>query len=520
MKKRNPIHRALAQDYSKIFRDPQDIGDTRKMATPNPQTILVNLENFLKKWCDRQYNGQKVLNNKHVDAINTMRTHVQKGCLSEIPVHCSTSINERLHKDMKKVLCKNRVGVQLAYVKFSRYFFQHNQKPRTKDTINSLHAQQNKDFCFGGADLPNQCDKTSLSFGVRSKNPCNHEKQSLVHREQSTIRLPLTSAALDDISKSINEIFETEIKENILSTLLMPGTLEYDELQSNYNEQEKCIAILQHSLSLYKVLEQVKTMWSAKPINVLKIPFLYQQNIITHQSASNLQTFTGRVDECPSMQSIATAFGLQIVPVSADGNCFFRSVAFQILQVMHFDCSAELSRHLQNLGISAEATTEDLQLLLRALLVEEWINNRDEYQSFIDPLEFESEVRRFRRNGELAGPLGDALPLGMANVLNIPLVIFTTVHNMPIIPVAPRRTVSNCINIYLAYSQQGSGHYDALVGSPQDQNAGFEEDIDVQEIVILTGKNSYLSSIHCHKFSRCITVIFSNGKCLHFVGLI
>ena len=139
---------------------------------------------------------------------------------------------------MKKVLCKNRVGVQLVYAKFSRYFFQHNQKPRTKDTINSLHAPQNKDFCIGGADLPNQCDKTSLSFGVRSKNPCNHEKQSLVHIEQFTTRLPLTSAALDDISKSINEIFETEMKENILSTLLTPGTPEYNELQSYYNEQE------------------------------------------------------------------------------------------------------------------------------------------------------------------------------------------------------------------------------------------------------------------------------------------
>ena len=146
------------------------------------------------------------------------------------------------------------------------------------------------------------------------------------------------------------------------------------------------------------------------------------------------------MDDCASMQNIATSFGLQIVPVSADGNCFFRSVAFQIHQVMHSDCSAELRRHLQNLGISPEVTTEDLQLLLRHLLVEEWMNNRDEYQSFIDPLEFESEVRRFRRNGEFAGPLGDALPLGMANVLNIPLLIFTTVHNMPIVPVAPRRT--------------------------------------------------------------------------------
>lgn len=107
----------------------------------------------------------------------------------------------------------------------------------------------------------------------------------------------------------------------------------------------------------------------------------------------------------------------------------------------------------------------------------------------LGPLDFESEVRRFRTTGEFAGPLGDALPLGMANVLNMPLMSLTTAHNMPIISVAPRRTISNGPSINLAYSQHGPGHYDALVRTAENENAGNKEYFNNLESTTSTGKN-------------------------------
>lgn len=50
MPKRHPFHAACSQDFSKILRDSDDIGLVRKKATPNPEVITDNLDNFIKKW--------------------------------------------------------------------------------------------------------------------------------------------------------------------------------------------------------------------------------------------------------------------------------------------------------------------------------------------------------------------------------------------------------------------------------------------------------------------------------------
>ena len=77
------------------------------------------------------------------------------------------------------------------------------------------------------------------------------------------------------------------------------------------------------------------------------------------------------------------------------------------------------------------------------------------------------ESEKYRRNGEFTGQLGDALPLALTNVLDIPILILTTVHNMPFLSLAPRTNVSRDTGIYLSFIQDGPGHYDALIISEQ-----------------------------------------------------
>ena len=153
-------------DYGRIFRHPKDTGDKREMDTPDEKILIENLENFLKKWKDRTCNGDKILNNERLKEISKIREHMTKGCLGNIPPHCSTSLNERLHKDMRKLLCINRIGAQLAYAKFTRYFFRHNQQRGDGDTIDSIKSKNLKDVCD---------DKVapellrSACFGIRAK---------------------------------------------------------------------------------------------------------------------------------------------------------------------------------------------------------------------------------------------------------------------------------------------------------------------------------------------------------------
>ena len=110
MKKKDSVQRDIASDFGKIFRYPQDLGDIRKMPTPGKEILLANLENFMKKWEKLESSGVAILNRDRLKAISNIRNHVVKDCLSDIPVQCSTSLNERLHKEMKKLLSKKSNG--------------------------------------------------------------------------------------------------------------------------------------------------------------------------------------------------------------------------------------------------------------------------------------------------------------------------------------------------------------------------------------------------------------------------
>jgi hypothetical protein len=77
-----------------IFRCPEDLGDTQQMST-HPKDILVsNLQNFLKKWENRESNGVKLFTSDRLGVISNICGHILKGCLSGIPAQFSTSVNE------------------------------------------------------------------------------------------------------------------------------------------------------------------------------------------------------------------------------------------------------------------------------------------------------------------------------------------------------------------------------------------------------------------------------------------
>ena len=132
LSKRNPYHRAVSRHYGLIFRDLKDLGERRTMPTPEPSVILHNLDQFLGKWKEFTHEGNQIITGKGEKALKNVKNHILKGCLSDIPVGCCTSVQERLHREMKKLLTSNRIGSELAYSKFSRFSFQSNAKKSGK----------------------------------------------------------------------------------------------------------------------------------------------------------------------------------------------------------------------------------------------------------------------------------------------------------------------------------------------------------------------------------------------------
>ena len=202
LKKKDSFYREQSQDYGRIFRHPKDLGDKREMDTPDEKILIKNLEIFLNKWKDRKCNGDKILNNERLKEISKIREHMMKGCLSNIPPHCSTSLNERLHKDMKKLLCVNRIGAQLAYAKFTRYFFRHNQQRGNDDTIDSIKSKNLKDACNGKV-APQSL--RSACFGIRAKCRGNLESLPDVSTQLNLDQVTVSSTqyALDTLTDAL-----------------------------------------------------------------------------------------------------------------------------------------------------------------------------------------------------------------------------------------------------------------------------------------------------------------------------
>ncbi|CAB3980735.1 Hypothetical predicted protein [Paramuricea clavata] len=403
LKKKDSVQRDIASDFGKIFRHPQDLGDIQKMPTPCKDILLSNLQHFMKKWEKKQSNGVTDLNSDRLNAISRIRSHILKDCLGNIPAQFSTSVNERLHKEMKKLLSKNQMGTQLAYAKFTCHFFKHNQQRGNHDSIYSLCAKEHKETF-------EKCSTVSSELGA-------HNAHFGISCSSYTID-KLTPQVMDDLSKNIEKAMS--LHENSDSDYSSHSDHSYFDTGRSSHES---FNILQYSLSLFKIILLLKSLWSSKEINLVKIPFLFQ-NIETYlssgSSSTTKKTDSSAMNDRERLGNIATSFGFTIIPITGD-------------------------------------------------VAEEWRENPQEYIPFFENIDIQLESERFRTSGEFAGQLGDALPLAMTNVLHIPILILTTVHNMPFLPVLPRTNLNNDLVIYLSYIQ-GPGHYDALISTDLPDN--------------------------------------------------
>ena len=129
IQKNKKLSKELANDIGLIFRRRTDLGHSRLHPTPDAAVILENFKKLERKWAHPKYkDGMNILNKDIKAEIKKLKVHVEKGCLSNIPPGGSTSKNERLHKDLNKIVASSRLGVELAYTHIFRMFYHHNKK--------------------------------------------------------------------------------------------------------------------------------------------------------------------------------------------------------------------------------------------------------------------------------------------------------------------------------------------------------------------------------------------------------
>lgn len=157
------------------------------------------------------------------------------------------------------------------------------------------------------------------------------------------------------------------------------------------------------------------------------------------------------------------------------GTVFFTSIAFQLQQLMSTSNVPALTvNSLTEIGITTNMTIPKLAHLLRKLLVEELRGqNIDSYVNFVsDNEDFLQEVKKFEQSGYYHGPLGDLMPIAMANVLHMPLAIVTSEPHSPLISICPSGSLITDLPLFLAYNSFGPGHYDGAVLETRNVSSG------------------------------------------------
>ena len=172
----------------------------------------------------------------------------------------------------------------------------------------------------------------------------------------------------------------------------------------------------------------------------------------------------------------------------------------------------EAKAHLENVGLIRGANTDVNQMAtaLRQTVVNEWLANPSSYEPFLTSgQDYKAEATAFLQDGHFASELGNSMPLAATNALRIAIVVFTSMLNLPVLPICPRDITLSDNPIYLAYDMRFAGHYDGIkqqntVLQDEEQQGSAPTQIGNQDQITCRcgqgAKKKKTGSISCHEY--------------------
>ena len=361
--------------------------------------------------------------------------HIDKGCPSGIQPGCGTNRNECLHKQLNAILSNSRYGVGLAYALVTSTFHIHNEEVAAKrekrtarpitacvDTTSSLKK------CFGLSNIISSDDNSVVQVATEPKIP-------IVQLDWKTVQEQLA---------------------NLESTL---GS-ECSEVESEYDftvefSPAEALLVLQQATCSFYVAKSLEGILDTAYINSKDVFFI---SFIA--AIEGLPTEATSHSPAAQLESVLSSWNLKRIPVPEDGNCLFTAL-LQRLQSKNENVAERLSA----LGLPMEKMHDinTIAELLRHCMVNEWIDNTEYYQGFVTT-DITAVVYQYQTSGQFTGDLGDLMVLTLANVLHMPITIFTSVVNMPVVCITPTMQVADSAQpLFLTFIQEGPGHYDYAV---------------------------------------------------------
>ena len=334
--------------------------------------------------------------------------HINKGCLSGIQTGRGTNRNERIHKQLNTILSNSRYGVELGYALLTPTFYIHNEdiaakkEKRTARPITAcVGTTSSKQERFGLSNAVSPYGNSVLDVATEPKLP-------IVQLDFKTVHEQL---------------------ENLESTLDIDCSEEVGEDDVEFSPSE-ALSVLQQAICSFYVSKSLKGISDTAFINSGDVFF-----------TSFIAVFEGLPKSADGglrqLQSVLSSWNFKRVPVPGDENCLFTAIALAIFHHMQ-GTDQMLIQRLSTLGLPMEQMHDinSIDKLLRTCMVKEWIENTDYYQGFVT-IDITAVAHQYQSSGQFSGDLGDLMVLTLANILHMPITVFTSVANMPVICITP-----------------------------------------------------------------------------------
>lgn len=433
------LSRQISKEFGLVFRADGDLGERRCLPTPEICVLQTNLKMFLDRW---EHLLQTPDFDKTRNEIDKIYNHISQGCLSGIGIGDGTEGNEALHRLLNRsLLCGASIlGPELALAIVAALFYSYNCKIKGEKHTNN--AKVTPIFPVEGLASLSQYLNTEITSLVASHFKMEDQPVLLDGLWTMNINNNYSCASISDVDS-------TSAREDHLVIA--------DEVQHLFDDSIAKI-VFEDAIKLHEVLNNMNNTLNDKSIDAFDflLKGISDYDKLVSSGESQLRDETHK----QNLERNLSSMGLEIDPVSGDGDCAFSSIIRQLYKLPEFRTDEILSKHLQEMGLYIDEETDAFTLRQRFV---DHVQANEHYQLLtgISADKLNEETELFREKGTFCGNLGDLVIKVCSDILRIPILVITSMTQHRFIPFIPDDTLAMS-TIYIAYNSHGPGHYDGV----------------------------------------------------------
>lgn len=228
-----------------------------------------------------------------------------------------------------------------------------------------------------------------------------------------------------------------------------------DQFGSKLISMEEGRKIIQSVVHVNKMTENVSQNLQNSPLSPKFYLLMNSSSCLSRSDLLSAQYHEQRLNE------VIHISGLKRIPIEGDGNCCFTALAHAV-KLLHSNGILSVKQEMENLPLDYTVSPQVMSTKIKQIVYEEWIKFEHEYKEFLlDDEDFVEEAGKFLRNGFFISSLGDTVIKAASNALGMPIIVLTSIDEIPVLKFQPRIFHVHA-PLIVAYNQFGAGHYDAL----------------------------------------------------------